>query len=127
MSVRIGWHKVGISPALVGIGFLVAGLAHALPASASAQPKCVATRVVREGVLKQIHTAENGDYTSFKSRGGGTYGVDPNSIPEELMNALKPNGPSLTATITGRVCEDRIFYIENVIAPFHTPVRPYTP
>jgi hypothetical protein len=125
------WHTVKLSvfstALLIGASVAILEVAGPQPAAASAQPSCSQTRVTRTGVLKMIYTQENGGYTSFASHGGGTYGVDPNSIPETLMNALKPNGPTMKATVAGRVCEDHIFYIERVLAPFRTAIRPYTP
>jgi hypothetical protein len=112
---------------LLGICVATGELAERQPAGASAQPVCPGPRLTRAGTLHTIYTQENGGYTSFASRGGGTYGVDPNSIPEELMDRLKPNGPALTVTVAGRACNDRIFYIERVLAPFRTALLPYTP
>lgn len=98
-----------------------------LAAIASAQPSCSATRVVRSGSARLFESPVNGGYTRFVSDGGGTYGVDPNSIPERLSNLTKPNGPPVTITVAGRVCADKIFYFERILKPIATPLRPYTP
>jgi hypothetical protein len=116
------------------LAFVVAGaaLAAAVVARspsvlASAQPVCSATRIVRAGTANMRYSQENGGYTQFVSSGGGTYGVDPNSIPEDLFRLLKPNGPAVRVTVAGRTCEDKIFYIERVEKPIATALRPYTP
>jgi hypothetical protein len=102
-------------------------MAQARAARASAQPVCSALRIVRDGALKLIESPTNGGYTSFESDGGVTYGVDPNSVPEEITTVLKANGPPVRVRVAGRTCDDRIFYIERVLAPVPSPLRPYTP
>jgi hypothetical protein len=77
--------------------------------------------------VKLIESPTNGGYVSFASDGGVTYGVDPNSFPEELSNVVKANGPAVRVRVAGRTCEDRIFYFERILAPVHSPLRPYTP
>jgi hypothetical protein len=112
---------------IIAVALASSTLEQPKPAIASAQPVCPGPMITRTGTLRTIYTQTNGGYTSFASSGGGTYGVDPNSIPEELMNLLKPNGPSIRATVAGRACVDRIFYIERVDKPIRTSLRPYTP
>jgi hypothetical protein len=97
------------------------------PASASAQPSCSSTRIVRTGSVRLFESSVNGGYTRFVSDGGGTYGVDPNSVPEQLSNLTKPNGPPLAVKVAGRVCAEKIFYVERLLKPVTTPLRPYTP
>ncbi len=98
-----------------------------LAANASAQPSCSSIRIVRTGSVRLIESPVNGGYTRFVSDGGGTYGVDPNSIPEQLSNRTKPNGPPITITVAGRLCADKIFSFERILKPIATPLRPYTP
>jgi hypothetical protein len=98
-----------------------------LAATASAQPSCSAARIVRSGSVRLIESPVNGGYTRFVSDGGGTYGIDPNSIPEQLSNLTKPNGPPVTITVAGRVCAGKIFSFERILKPIATPLRTYTP
>jgi hypothetical protein len=111
----------------IGVALVSAGVARPQPVLASAQPVCSATRIVRIGTANTIDSQANGGYTRFVSSGGGTYGVDPNSIPEDLFRLLKPNGAAVRVTVAGRTCDDKIFYIERVEKPIVTALRPYTP
>jgi len=112
---------------LVRIAIATLVVAQPRAARASAQPVCSAVRIVRTGAVKLTESPTNGGYVSFASDGGVTYGVDPNSFPEELSNVVKANGPAVRVRVAGRTCDDRIFYFERILAPVRSPLRPYTP
>ena len=113
--------------ATIAAAVTLATVVHPQPLLASAHPVCSSERITRAGTLRLIENPENGGVTRFTSLGGGVYGVDPNSIPEQIADVLKPNGPAIRVMIAGRTCHDRVFTIERALEPVVTPLRPYTP
>ena len=119
--------RLPTAPATIAAAIALTNAVQPQPALASARPVCSGERITRAGTLRSIENPENGGVTRFVSRGGGMYGVDPNSIPEQIADVLRPNGPAVRVMITGRTCQDHIFYIERALEPVATPLRPYTP